>query len=80
MTHIDWSSDSNYFVSTSKDMTCRMYSLHPTEGYLPFTLSGHRDSVIAAFFGKNDKIVRTHDRARSLTIAPAHALTRGLYA
>jgi hypothetical protein len=58
-----------------------MYSLHPTEGYLPFTLSGHRDSVIAAFFGKNDKIVRTHDHARSLAYhRAAHALTRGLYA
>lgn len=61
--HIEWSSDSKYFVTASKDMTSRLYSLHPTEGFLPFTFSGHRDTVVAAFFGKNDKIVRTRTLA-----------------
>ena len=52
--HIDWSSDSEFFVSTSKDLSCRVYSLNPIKDYRPVTLTGHRDVVIAAFFDKED--------------------------
>jgi len=68
VTHIDWSSDSKYFLTTSKDMTARLYSLHPTEGFLPFTFSGHKDVIIAAFFGKTDKIIYTICRDGSIFV------------
>ncbi|KAG0301506.1 hypothetical protein BGZ98_008287 [Dissophora globulifera] len=50
---ISWAPDSKFFVTTSKDMSARIYSTNPTEGFVPRTLSGHRDSVLGAWFSKD---------------------------
>ncbi|KAF9581478.1 hypothetical protein BGW38_001484, partial [Lunasporangiospora selenospora] len=49
---ISWSPDSKFFMTTSKDMSAKIYTVNPVQGYIPFTLSGHRDTVIGAWFSK----------------------------
>ncbi|ODV58507.1 snoRNA-binding rRNA-processing protein PWP2 [Ascoidea rubescens DSM 1968] len=56
---ITWSNDSRFFLTTSKDMTSRIYSLHSEDKKAAITLSGHRDYVIGAFFDKNQEIIYT---------------------
>ncbi|ORX46795.1 WD40 repeat-like protein [Hesseltinella vesiculosa] len=51
--HISWSPDSNYFLTSSKDMTSKMYSLNPIADFKPVTLSGHRAAVLGAYFSSD---------------------------
>lgn len=60
---------SRFFVTTSKDMTARIYSLHPiqmtgtTSGrYRPKTLAGHRDAVLAAYWSEDESEIYTIGR------------------
>lgn len=48
-----------FFLTTSKDMTAKLYTLYPVEGYRPKTFSGHRDAVLAAYFSQDHKTVRS---------------------
>ncbi|GAA5960716.1 hypothetical protein JCM3765_007302 [Sporobolomyces pararoseus] len=59
---ITWSADSRFFLTTSKDMTARLYTLYPVEGYRPKTFAGHRDQVLAAYFSKDHKTIYTVSR------------------
>ncbi len=59
VTSITWSSDSRFFVSTSKDLTSRIFSLDSEESSVAMTFAGHRDSVINAFFSANQEIIYT---------------------
>lgn len=67
---IQWSADSRFFLTTSKDMTAKLYTLYPVEGYKPKTFSGHRDAVLAAYFSTDHKTVSSkpvcHRARRSL--------------
>ncbi|RCK66116.1 Periodic tryptophan protein 2 [Candida viswanathii] len=54
-----WSSDSRFLISTSKDMTCKMFSLHSDEKDIAMTFAGHRDYVINAFFSKDQEVIYT---------------------
>lgn len=47
---VSWSEDSRYIGTASKDMTARIFSLHPEEGFTPVTLAAHRDEVVAMYF------------------------------
>jgi periodic tryptophan protein 2 len=51
-TCVDWSADSRWLVAGSKDLTVRVWSREPVEGYRPPTLAGHRESVVAVFFAE----------------------------
>lgn len=44
-------------VTTGKDLTARVWSLDPVEGLTPTTLSGHKDTVVGAFFSADQEIV-----------------------
>jgi len=44
-------------VTTGKDLTARVWSLDPVEGFTPTTLSGHKDTVVGAFFSADQEIV-----------------------
>jgi periodic tryptophan protein 2 len=50
VTCLDWSDDSRFFVTGSKDTTCRIYSVHPVRGYKPVALTAHRDRLVGVFF------------------------------
>ena len=45
------------FLTTSKDMTARLFTVDPVEGFRPKTFAGHRDVIINAYFSKDSKTV-----------------------
>jgi periodic tryptophan protein 2 len=56
---IEWSSDSRFFLSAAKDLTARIWSLDPEEGFIPTTLAGHREGVLGAHFSKDQETIYT---------------------
>lgn len=54
---LHWSSDSRFFLSASKDLTARIWSLDPEEGFEPTTLAGHREGVKNAWFTEDQETV-----------------------
>ncbi|CAN3373846.1 hypothetical protein DIURU_004361 [Diutina rugosa] len=56
---ITWSQDSRFFLSTSKDLTARLWSLHSEEAEAKTVFAGHRDYVLRAFFNKTQEIIYT---------------------
>jgi len=57
--HLEWSSDSRFFLSASKDLTARIWSLDTEEGFVPTVLSGHRQGVVGAYFSKDQETIYT---------------------
>jgi periodic tryptophan protein 2 len=57
VTSVSWSGDSRFLVTTGKDLTARVWSLDPVEGFTPTTLSAHRDTVVNAYFSADQEIV-----------------------
>ncbi|KAL1860326.1 hypothetical protein VTK73DRAFT_7379 [Phialemonium thermophilum] len=57
--HIEWSSDSRFFLTASKDLTTRIWSLHPEEGFTPTALSGHKQAVVGAWFSQDQETIYT---------------------
>jgi periodic tryptophan protein 2 len=57
ITSVTWSGDSRFLITTGKDLTARIWSLDPVEGFTPTTLSGHRDTVVGAYFSADQEIV-----------------------
>lgn len=60
--HVEWSSDSRFFLSASKDLTARVWSLNQEEGFIPTVLSGHRQAVVGAYFSKDQETIYTISR------------------
>ncbi|KAF2402943.1 periodic tryptophan protein-like protein 2 [Trichodelitschia bisporula] len=56
---IEWSSDSRFFLSAAKDLTAKIWSLDPEEGFVPTTLAGHRQPVRNAWFSKDQETIYT---------------------
>jgi periodic tryptophan protein 2 len=54
---IEWSSDSRFFLTASRDLTARIWSLHQEEGFVPTTLAGHREGVLGAWFTTDQESV-----------------------
>ncbi|RPA76851.1 WD40 repeat-like protein [Ascobolus immersus RN42] len=59
ITHITWSGDGRFFLAASKDMTAKVFSLDPVEGFVPTSMAGHKDSVIGAYFSKDQETIYT---------------------
>ncbi|KAH7912190.1 quinon protein alcohol dehydrogenase-like superfamily [Hygrophoropsis aurantiaca] len=59
---IRWSPDSKCFITTSRDMTARLFTLNPLEGFRPKTFAGHRDAVLGAYFSQNGRSIYTVSR------------------
>ncbi|EHA51562.1 periodic tryptophan protein 2 [Pyricularia oryzae 70-15] len=57
--HIEWSRDSRFFLSASKDLTARIWSLNQEEGFTPTVLSGHRQGVVGAWFSMDQETIYT---------------------
>jgi hypothetical protein len=56
--NIEWSGDSRFLLTASKDLTARVWSLDPLDGFEPTTLAGHRQAVRAAYFSEDQESVR----------------------
>jgi len=59
VTNITWSSDSRFFLTSSKDLTARIWSLNPEANFTPTTLAGHRQEVRAAWFAEDQETMYT---------------------
>ncbi|KXJ92855.1 periodic tryptophan protein 2 [Microdochium bolleyi] len=57
--HIEWSSDSRFFITASKDLTARIWSLEATEGFTPTVLSGHKQALVGAWFSRDQETIYT---------------------
>ncbi|KAF2764058.1 WD40 repeat-like protein [Teratosphaeria nubilosa] len=57
--NIQWSHDGRFFLSASKDLTARIWSLDPEEGFTPTVLAGHRTAVYAAWFSNDQETIWT---------------------
>ena len=57
--NIEWSHDSRFFLSASKDLTARIWSLDPEEAFTPTVLAGHRTAVYAAWFSDDQETIYT---------------------
>lgn len=42
-----------FFLTGSKDMSLRLYSVDPIPGFVPITLSGHRSTIVAGHFSES---------------------------
>ncbi|KAF7316426.1 Small nucleolar ribonucleoprotein complex subunit [Mycena indigotica] len=56
---IEWAPDSSCFITTSRDMTARLFTLNPLEGFRPKTFAGHRDAVLGAYFSSDGATARS---------------------
>ncbi|SCU87928.1 LAMI_0D08064g1_1 [Lachancea mirantina] len=60
VTSLTWSQDSRFLLSTSKDLTARLWSISSEEKDLASTtFAGHRDNVVSAYFSSNQEIIYT---------------------
>ncbi|KAM4056056.1 dip2/Utp12 family protein [Hirsutella rhossiliensis] len=57
--HIEWSSDSRFFLTASKDLTVRIWSLDREDGFTPTVLSGHKQAVVGAWFSEDQETIYT---------------------
>lgn len=57
--YLSWSADSRFFLSSSKDLTARVWSVNPEEGFEPTVLAGHRQQVRAAWFAASQESIYT---------------------
>ena len=67
---VEWSGDTRFFLTASKDLTARVWSLHPEEGFVPTTLAGHRESVLAAWFTIDQEAVSENPTVYGREIEP----------
>ena len=72
---VEWAPDSRAFLTTSKDMTARLFTLDPLEGFRPLTLAGHREAVLSAHFSADCRSVR-RPSPRSTDRADLHGQPR----
>eukprot|EP00005_Dracoamoeba_jomungandri_P007591 CAMPEP_0174271336 /NCGR_PEP_ID=MMETSP0439-20130205/47573_1 /TAXON_ID=0 /ORGANISM="Stereomyxa ramosa, Strain Chinc5" /LENGTH=121 /DNA_ID=CAMNT_0015361279 /DNA_START=461 /DNA_END=822 /DNA_ORIENTATION=+ len=49
-------------------MTSRVYKIRDTRNYFVPTLSGHRNYIVGAFFGKNDEYIYTISKDGALLV------------
>ena len=65
--NLQWSKDSRFILSTSKDLTTKIWSLTKEEQQLAsMTFSGHKDFVMGAFFSEDQEKIYTVSRDGAL--------------
>ena len=52
VTCITWSVDSSVIMAGSRDSTARIWTVNTTQNYQPVTLSGHKTSLVGAYFSQ----------------------------
>ncbi|RCI03258.1 hypothetical protein CU098_004251, partial [Rhizopus stolonifer] len=67
VTNINWSPDSRFIITSSKDMSSRIYTVErDVEKFVPPTLSGHRDYIVNAWFSADMTNIYTISRDGAL--------------
>ncbi|KAG5518678.1 hypothetical protein PMAC_002647 [Pneumocystis sp. 'macacae'] len=61
-----WSLDSQFFLTSSKDITARLYSLNPIKNFTSMTFAGHREALVGAFFFSTGKTIYTASKDGAL--------------
>ncbi|KAL8693482.1 MAG: hypothetical protein Q9218_001713 [Villophora microphyllina] len=56
---LEWSGDSRFLLSSSKDLTAHLWSLEPHEDFVPTILGGHREALIGAWFSAEQELIYT---------------------
>ncbi|KAK0117899.1 hypothetical protein ONS95_012215 [Cadophora gregata] len=57
--NLEWSGDSRFFLSASKDLTSRVWSLESEDVSAKTVLGGHREGVLGAYFSKDQETIYT---------------------
>jgi periodic tryptophan protein 2 len=65
---LEWSSDSRFFLSASKDLTARIWAVDKDEGTAQTTLTGHRQGIVGAWFSKDQETIYTVSKDGALFI------------
>ncbi|KAK9325897.1 WD40-repeat-containing domain protein [Lipomyces orientalis] len=66
VTALTWSKDARFFLTTSKDLTARIYSVNSDDSVAATVLAGHRDAVIGAYFSSDQETIYTVSRDGAL--------------
>ncbi|KAJ3289898.1 hypothetical protein HK104_007150 [Borealophlyctis nickersoniae] len=66
--HLSWSPDSRFFITGSKDMTARIYAVDGVMGFEGAVLTGHKDTVVGAWFSRDTERVYTVGRDGALFV------------
>ena len=48
---VNWSPNGDFIITGSHDLTARIYQVAYSKYFIPVTLSGHRETVLGAYFG-----------------------------
>ncbi|KAJ2896170.1 uncharacterized protein MKZ38_005777 [Zalerion maritima] len=56
---IEWSGDSKFFLTASKDLTARIWSVNSEENFVYTVLSGHKQGVVGAWFSDDQETIYT---------------------
>jgi periodic tryptophan protein 2 len=65
---LEWSSDSRFFLSASKDLTARIWSIDQAEGNAQTTLTGHKQGIVGAWFSKDQETIYTVSKDGALFV------------
>lgn len=65
---IEWSADSRFFLSASKDLTARIWSLDSEEDHVKMTLGGHKEAIVGAWFSQDQETIYTVSKDGALLV------------
>jgi periodic tryptophan protein 2 len=65
---LEWSADSRFFLSASRDMTARIWNIAEEEGHARTTLGGHRQAIVGAWFSKDQETIYTVSKDGALFV------------
>ncbi|EAR81867.2 periodic tryptophan protein (macronuclear) [Tetrahymena thermophila SB210] len=63
ITSIEWSPDSRFIITSSKDLTVQMHNLHKLEDFQTITFTVNKHPVIKTFFSRDMKYFYTVDKS-----------------
>ncbi|KAK7205455.1 WD40-repeat-containing domain protein [Myxozyma melibiosi] len=66
ITSLTWSRDGRFFLTTSKDLTSRVYSVLSEDAVAATVLAGHKDVVVGAYFSADQETIYTVSRDGAL--------------
>jgi periodic tryptophan protein 2 len=65
---LQWSPDSQFILAGCKDMTIRVFSTDPVDGFEPSILTGHKDVINGAWFSVDAQAIYSVSRDGTLIV------------